>query len=48
MDVALYLDRKNKPSDKTGMSVSGYFNAERNSASLSGDVKFTYPSQPKV
>lgn len=48
MDAAFYLDRKNKPTDKTGLSVSGHFNAEKNSASLSGDAKFTYPSQPKV
>lgn len=48
LDLSLYLDRKNKPSDKTSLSVNGDVNLEKNALSLSGEMKFTYPTQPKV
>ena len=48
VEVSLYLDRKNKPTDKTGVSVNGHINIEKNSISLNGETKLTYPSQPKV
>lgn len=48
VDVSVYLDRKNKPSDKTGLSANGDINIEKDSGSVSGEVKFIYPSQPKV
>ncbi|XP_043521132.1 apolipophorins isoform X2 [Frieseomelitta varia] len=47
IDASLYMDRKNKPSDKTSLSVIGDINVEKNSVSLSGETKFTYPTQPK-
>ncbi|XP_071631577.1 apolipophorins [Temnothorax longispinosus] len=47
VDVSVYLDRKNKPSDKTALIASGDVNIEKNSGSISGEVKFVYPSQPK-
>ncbi|KAG5308105.1 APLP protein, partial [Acromyrmex insinuator] len=47
VDVSVYLDRKNKPSDKTGLIANGDINIEKNSGSISGEVKFIYPSQPK-
>ncbi|XP_018353837.1 PREDICTED: apolipophorins [Trachymyrmex septentrionalis] len=47
VDVSVYLDRKNKPSDKTGLTANGDINIEKNSGSISGEVKFIYPSQPK-
>lgn len=47
VDVSVYLDRKNKPSDKTGVIATGDVNIEKSSGSVSGDVKFIYPSQPK-
>ncbi|XP_011691522.1 PREDICTED: apolipophorins [Wasmannia auropunctata] len=47
VDVSVYLDRKNKPSDKTGLAATGDINIEKNSGSVSGEVKFIYPSQPK-
>ncbi|KAG7188374.1 hypothetical protein KM043_008028 [Ampulex compressa] len=47
MDISFYLDRKNKPSDKTSLMASGDFNAAKNSLSLSGEAKLVYPSQPK-
>lgn len=48
IDVSLYLDRKNKPSDKTALVASGDVNVEKESGSVSGEIKFIYPSQPKV
>ena len=48
VDVALFLDRKNKPADKTGVSANGHVNIEKNTVSINGEAKFTYPSQPKV
>lgn len=48
MDVCFYLDRKNKPSEKTGIIAVGDANIDKNSLSISGEVKFVYPSQPKV
>ncbi|XP_017879492.1 apolipophorins [Ceratina calcarata] len=46
LDLSLYLDRKNKPSDKTSLSANGDINIDK-SFSLSGETKFTYPTQPK-
>lgn len=48
IDASLYMDRKNKPSDKTSLSATGDINVDKNSVSLSGETKFTYPTQPKV
>lgn len=48
LDLSLYLDRKNKPSDKTSLSATGDINVDKNSFSLNGESKFTYPTQPKV
>ncbi|KAL0104310.1 hypothetical protein PUN28_017203 [Cardiocondyla obscurior] len=47
VDVSVYLDRKNKPSDKTGLVATGDVNIEKNSGSVNGEIKFIYPSQPK-
>jgi hypothetical protein len=47
IDVSVYLDRKNKPSDKTGLIANGDVNIEKNSGSVNGEIKFIYPSQPK-
>ncbi|XP_015429625.1 PREDICTED: apolipophorins [Dufourea novaeangliae] len=47
LDLSLYLDRKNKPSDKTSLSATGDINIEKNALSLNGETKFTYPTQPK-
>lgn len=47
-DIALYLDRKNKPSEKTGVSINGDANIDKNSLSANGEMKLVYPSQPKV
>lgn len=48
VDVSVYLDRKNKPSEKTGLVAAGDINVAKDSGSVSGEVKFIYPSQPKV
>lgn len=48
VDASLYLDRKNKPSDKTSLSVNGDINIDKNSMSLNGETKFSYPTQSKV
>ncbi|XP_011871153.1 PREDICTED: apolipophorins [Vollenhovia emeryi] len=47
VDVSVYLDRKNKPSDKTALIATGDVNIEKDSGSVNGEVKFIYPSQPK-
>ncbi|KAL6440757.1 hypothetical protein ACFW04_003301 [Cataglyphis niger] len=47
VDVFVYLDRKNKPSEKTGLIAAGDINVGKDSGSVSGEVKFIYPSQPK-
>ncbi|KAK1130809.1 hypothetical protein K0M31_018919 [Melipona bicolor] len=47
VDASLYMDRKNKPSDRTSLSATGDINIDKNSVSLSGETKFTYPTQPK-
>nr|XP_033202794.1 apolipophorins [Bombus vancouverensis nearcticus] len=47
VDASLYLDRKNKPSDKTSLSVNGDINIDKNSMSLNGETKFSYPTQSK-
>ncbi|KAL6267909.1 hypothetical protein P5V15_000977, partial [Pogonomyrmex californicus] len=47
VDVSVYLDRKNKPSDKTGVVATGDVNIEKDSGSINGEIKFIYPSQPK-
>lgn len=48
IDVYVYLDRKNKPSEKTGLVTAGDINIGKDTGSVSGEVKFIYPSQPKV
>lgn len=48
VDVSVYLDRKNKPSEKTGLVAAGDINIGKESGSVNGEVKFIYPSQPKV
>lgn len=48
IDAFIYLDRKNKPSDKSGLVASGDINIQKESGSLNGEVKFVYPSQSKV
>ncbi|KAJ8687230.1 hypothetical protein QAD02_023024 [Eretmocerus hayati] len=47
IDVSLYLDRKNKPNDKTSLLVTGDVNVDKNALGVSGEAKFTYPNQPK-
>lgn len=47
LDLSLYLDRKNKPSDKTSLTANADINVDKNSLSLSGDAKFSYPKQTK-
>ncbi|XP_029170500.1 apolipophorins [Nylanderia fulva] len=47
VDVSVYLDRKNKPSEKTGLVAAGDINIGKDTGSVSGEVKFIYPSQPK-
>nr|XP_012148156.1 PREDICTED: apolipophorins [Megachile rotundata] len=47
VDLSIYLDRKNKPADKTSLSSSGDVLIDENNLSLSGETKFTYPTQPK-
>ncbi|XP_054010516.1 apolipophorins isoform X2 [Hylaeus anthracinus] len=47
LDLSVFLDRKNKPSDKTSLSASGDITVDKNSFSLNGETKFTYPTQPK-
>lgn len=48
LDVSLYLDRKNKPSDKSSLVANGDINIEKESGSINGEIKFVYPSQVKV
>lgn len=48
LDMSLYLDKKNKPSEKTSLSAIGDINVDKNSLSLNGETKFTYPTQHKV
>lgn len=48
VDAPLRLDRKNKPSDKISLSVNGDINIDKNSMSLNGETKFSYPTQSKV
>ncbi|XP_019888404.1 apolipophorins [Ooceraea biroi] len=47
IDAFVYLDRKNKPSEKTGLVATGDVNIQKQSGSFNGEVKFIYPSQPK-
>ncbi|XP_076294213.1 retinoid- and fatty-acid binding glycoprotein apolipophorin [Lasioglossum baleicum] len=47
LDLSLYLDKKNKPSDKTSLTANGDINIDKDSLSLSGDAKFSYPTQSK-
>ncbi|XP_023288424.1 apolipophorins, partial [Orussus abietinus] len=46
-DVSLYLDRKNKPTEKTTLAINGDVSLHKNAAAINGEAKFTYPSQPK-
>lgn len=48
IDVFVYLDRKNKPSEKSGVVATADLNVGKETGSVSGEVKFIYPSQPKV
>jgi len=48
VDVSVYLDRKNKPSEKTALVAAGDINIGKDSGSFNGEAKFIYPSQPKV
>lgn len=48
IDLAIYLDRKNKPSEKTGFTANGDANIDQKSMSINGEIKFVYPTQPKV
>lgn len=48
IDVSVYLDRKNRPSEKTGLVAAGDINVGKDSGSVNGEVKFIYPFQPKV
>ena len=48
IDVSLYLDRKNKPTEKTSLIFAGDINVDKNAVGIKGESKFTYPSQPKV
>ncbi|XP_017790563.1 PREDICTED: apolipophorins [Habropoda laboriosa] len=47
VDLSVYLDRKNKPNDKTSLSASGDVDIDKNTLSLNGETKFTYPTQTK-
>ncbi|XP_076643954.1 retinoid- and fatty-acid binding glycoprotein apolipophorin [Halictus rubicundus] len=47
LDLSLYLDKKNKPSDKTSLTANGDINIDKTTLSLVGDVKFSYPTQSK-
>lgn len=48
IDVSLYLDRKNKPNEKTSLVMAGDVTVDKNSLGVAGETKFTYPSQTKV
>lgn len=48
VDISLYLDRKNKPTEKTSALITGDVNIDKNMVGINGEAKFTYPSQPKV
>ncbi|XP_076625563.1 retinoid- and fatty-acid binding glycoprotein apolipophorin isoform X1 [Colletes latitarsis] len=47
LDTSLYLDRKNKPSDKTSLMATGNVDIKDKSISLNGETKFVYPTQHK-
>ncbi|CAL7938756.1 unnamed protein product [Xylocopa violacea] len=47
VDLSLYLDKKNRPAEKTSLSANGDINVDKNSLYLSGETKFTYPTQTK-
>ncbi|XP_008560242.1 apolipophorins [Microplitis demolitor] len=47
IDISAYLDRKNHPNDKTSFVANGDINVEKNAATIAGDARFIYPSQPK-
>ncbi|CAK9823680.1 unnamed protein product [Anthophora retusa] len=47
VDLSVYLDRKNKPNDKTSLSANGNVNIDKNNLTLIGETKFTYPTQTK-
>ena len=48
IDASLYMDRKNKPSEKTSLSTTGDINVDKSSVSINGETKFSYPTQSKV
>ncbi|XP_076681659.1 retinoid- and fatty-acid binding glycoprotein apolipophorin isoform X2 [Andrena cerasifolii] len=47
VDLSVYLDRKNKPTDKTSLTASGDINVDKNAMFLNGETRFTYPTQTK-
>ncbi|XP_012266095.2 apolipophorins [Athalia rosae] len=47
VDISAYLDRKNNPKDKTSLISTVDVVVDKGAASVSGETKFTYPSQPK-
>ncbi|KAF7405857.1 hypothetical protein HZH68_005226 [Vespula germanica] len=47
LEISSFLDRKNRPTEKTSLSINGDVNIEKTSLSLNGEAKFTYPSQTK-
>nr|XP_033329599.1 apolipophorins [Megalopta genalis] len=47
LDLSLYMDKKNKPAEKTCLSANGDLNIDKDGLSLSGNAKFSYPTQTK-
>ncbi|XP_014235825.1 apolipophorins [Trichogramma pretiosum] len=47
IDVSLYLDRKNKPTEKTSLVLAGDVKVDKNTVGINGEAKFTYPTQTK-
>ncbi|XP_058796215.1 apolipophorins [Phymastichus coffea] len=47
IDISLYLDRKNKPTEKTSLIFAGNVNIDKNTVGIKGEAKFVYPTQPK-
>ncbi|XP_035725460.1 apolipophorins-like [Vespa mandarinia] len=47
LEISSFLDRKNRPTEKTCLSINSDVNIDKTSLSLNGEAKFTYPSQTK-
>ncbi|XP_015121091.1 apolipophorins [Diachasma alloeum] len=47
IDLSVYLDRKNHPNDKTSFIANGDIIGDKNSAGISGEVRFIHPGQTK-